>query len=250
MNVPADNAPAVDVAQYRLLALKLARRFHAPWLDPEDLEQEAFAALCIAAETFDPSRSKFITWATYTVTNHLRAAVADNVRSSRFGSVSQHRCVMSRLRKALDRGEVTPETARQFLLSGWGGWGESLTDEQARRACDFALHPEARLDAPTRQTNAADPVRLLVETLTDEEAVPDASHAALMVAWSRILETLPMNGRERELRDRRLLADEPELFADIGARWGVTKQRVQQIEGGRIERIRDAAVAAGLREAA
>jgi RNA polymerase sigma-32 factor len=71
-----------------------------------------------------------------------------------------------------------------------------------------------------------------------------------MAAWETLLEAIPMDDREREILDRRLLSEVPDTLQEIGDRWGVTRERIRQIEAGLIARLREAAVTAGLKEAA
>ena len=89
----------------------------------------------------------------------------------------------------------------------------------------------------------------MVETIADEAHEEDTEHAALMAAWSAVLESVPTDDRERDILDKRLLTDSPDTLQEIGDRWGITRERVRQIEERLIRRLRDAAIAAGLKAA-
>lgn len=67
--------------KHRPLALMLARDYHLPGSDADDVRQEALIALWEAARTHDPARSSFPYWARTVIRRHL----ADCVRVATSG---------------------------------------------------------------------------------------------------------------------------------------------------------------------
>lgn len=63
-------APALWT-KHRPLALMLARDYHLPGSDADDVRQEALIALWEAARTHDPERSSFPNWARTVIRRHL-----------------------------------------------------------------------------------------------------------------------------------------------------------------------------------
>lgn len=61
--------------KHRPLALMLARDYHLPGSDHDDVRQEAMIALWEAARTHDPKRSNFPTWARLVINRHLTDCV-------------------------------------------------------------------------------------------------------------------------------------------------------------------------------
>lgn len=242
----------VDPMEYLALARWVARRFKCPHLDAEDIEQEAFAALCTAARNYDASKGAFSSWAATVMRWQLRGAVTDNARTGRFGSRAKHRALLQGIRRwTMVAPDVTPETMRDRMLGSCGRWTEEdTTDDEVARAFDFVMRPEIRLDRETsRGGDSPGSLTPLVEMIPDDAHEEDTEHAALMAAWSVIVERVPTNDREREVLDRRLLTDSPDTLQEIGDRWGVTRERVRQIEAVLVRRLREAAVAAGLKAA-
>lgn len=74
------SAPALWT-KHRPLALMLARDYHLPGSDQDDVRQEALIALWEAARTHDPGRSSFPNWARVVIRRHL----ADCVRTATRG---------------------------------------------------------------------------------------------------------------------------------------------------------------------
>ena len=244
----------VDPLKHRGLAAHVAAKFHCVNLDERDLRQEAFAALCVACRTYEEGHdTAFSTWATRCIHDHLVGAVLDNARTGQFGRFSQHRFVASRVNRLLHQNpDATAEEVLALMVgSSWGGWGSSKTTlEDARGAMLFVQTHEIRLDRNVEDGSALFSRETpLIETIPDEAHEDDTEHAAVMAAWETLLEAMPMDDREREILDRRLLSEVPDTLQEIGDRWGVTRERIRQIEAGLIARLREAAVAAGLKAA-
>lgn len=242
----------IDPVAHLGIAHSAARRFRCGNLEHGDLVQEALMVLCVAARSYDATRGKFSTWAYTLIECHLTEVTADFYRTGRFGSKEQHRAVVCRLRKAVRDGEVTDaESARSCLIGGWGSWtGAGTTEDHARRALELIESGERRFDAEVHGGEAPSERLSLLDITPDTEHAEDTERAVVMAAWGRVLDALPANDREREVLDRRLLSDDPATLKEIGDGWGVTRERVRQIEAGVLRRLHDAAVAAGLREAA
>jgi RNA polymerase sporulation-specific sigma factor len=62
------------------LAKKLARKFHAPGMDADDLEQEAMIALIRTVDAYDPDKGRFSTLAYPAITNYLATVVCRTKR--------------------------------------------------------------------------------------------------------------------------------------------------------------------------
>lgn len=245
---------AVDPMAHEKLASMFARRFRCANLDHEDLRQEAMTALCAAARNHNLVKCAFTTWAAHIIEGHLKVAVVMNRRSGMFGHRNQHATVIYKLHRFLTtHPDATIADARVVLLGvKWSGWTPgNATDDAVARAMIFATELEWRLDRETHHGDAYAPsaVSTLVDAIVDEAHERDTEDAALMSEWRALLERVPENDRERELIACRLATDAPDTLKEIGDRWGLSRERVRQIEEKLIGRLHAAAVAAGLRDA-
>ncbi len=106
---------------------------------------------------------------------------------------------------------------------------------------------EAHLSGPDRSLNATvgqDETDELQDFLVDQEPTPEENTARLRdhrtrAEWLRqaLGELTP---REREVISRRFLTEDRTTLADIGRTYGVTKERIRQIEGKALAKLRDA----------
>jgi RNA polymerase sigma-32 factor len=98
---------------------------------------------------------------------------------------------------------------------------------------------EVSADAPVRQDGETRVIDLLPhESATAEEAVADSEFYGLMKVkldeFGRSLE-----GRDREIFTERLIAEDPVTLVELGERYGISRERVRQIEERLKKRLRE-----------
>lgn len=211
--------------------MRIAMEYRRWGLPIEDLIQEGNVGLLKAVERFDPSHGVRLTaYAQYWIRAEIREYVVRHYRVVRLGSTKGERRALRLYRKTREeRPEVLAE------MSG-------LSAERVARLLPLMSQGDARLAPSDDGTNP-------MERLTDGEPVADE---VLMSAEARVMlrgavdEALAaLSAREQDIVRRRLLAEDPETLAELGASWGVSRERVRQIEEGAKTRMR-----AGLAEAA
>jgi RNA polymerase sigma-32 factor len=237
----------VNPMEHYGLAVKIARSSPCPpHLTRDDLVQEALAMLCAAARTYDPSHgATFSTWAGSLIRNHLSGVYA---LYRRVGSVGgRNRQYLSRsLRKYMKGVEPSFDPAvLRPLLSENRHWANA-TDHDCGVVAEVMLHDDLSLDETWDHRDGEDSPSAkvpLVEKVPDDTSglpyrdMEEGSDATAVVrkalAW--------MTVREREICHRRVLDPEggPTL-EELGVEWGVTRQRVQQIEAGTLEKMKRA----------
>jgi RNA polymerase sigma factor (sigma-70 family) len=208
-----------------------------------DRVQEVMIVICDAARSYDADKGTFATWASFLATQHMRDVLSLSARTGRYGGVEKHRSIVRALRCRMIR-PTTPAEARETLL-GTGHWAKNkMSGYDVACAMELAERHEARLDevvcdhdgdmVPMGHTIEAEPV--------------DPDEALTMAEWQRVIASVELDPREREIMERRLLSDEPETLREVGDRFSVCSERVRQIERDLLRRIRRAAVAAELLE--
>ena len=211
------------------LVVKLALEFQSHWLNNlQDLIQEGNMGLMQALRKFDPSRGvKFSYYASYWIKAYILKYIMDNWRLVKVGTTQTQRKLFFNLKKEQER------LIREGKEPGLELVAERLgVPEGAVREMDLRLNygREVSLDAPVGTDSAQTQVSLLPSQ--DEGAdnfLADAQIRELVAdKLERFRETL--TDRELTILDKRLLSDDPVTLQEVGELYGITRERVRQLE--------------------
>jgi RNA polymerase sigma-32 factor len=226
------------VASNLRLVVKLAHEYHRNPMSLLDLIQEGNIGLMQAVKKFDPERGvKLASYAAWWIRAYILRYIMDNWKMVKLGTTEAQRKLFFKLRQEQDRLrsqglEVTPKLLAERL---------NVTEQDVVEMDQRLGHDELSLDAPVpgsedeRQTRAD---RLLPTGAPGaDEALGNAElRKVFREKLSEFAEGL--NEKERYIFEKRLTSDEPMTLQDIGAHYGVSRERARQIEAGLIERMR------------
>lgn len=229
---------------YMRLVVAMASRFRHYGLPLSDLVQEGNVGLMQAAMRFEPDREvRFSTYASWWIRSAMQDFVLRNWSIVRTGTTSAQKALFFNLRR---------------LRARIGDLGDAVMSAEATSKVAKALRvPEhdvqsmaARLYAPDRSLNAP---------LTDEgdgewqDLLPDTAagpEADVMESHDNIARAELVHDAMSELSDReqmiireRKLEEEAVTLEALGERLGISKERVRQIEGNALEKLRRALIA-------
>jgi RNA polymerase sigma-32 factor len=221
-----DAARRLVVANLRFV-VKIAFEYRTYGARLLDLIQEGNVGLLVAVERFDPDRGVRLT--TYAVW-WIRAFIQEYIRRSwslvRFGTTRAEQRCFYRLRRERQRLERDGQQAEPEALAAALGVSpqEIVAIEVRITRRDMSLDDPAYAD--TEETRG--------ERLADDRPGPEASVAADEIARHsrlRIRQALArLDPRERLIIERRYLHPAAATLKELGERFGISRERVRQLE--------------------
>jgi RNA polymerase primary sigma factor len=213
------------------LVVKVATDFNGLGVDLADLIAEGNIGLMTAAERFDPDRgAKFSTYAVLWIKQKIRRALSNQARTIRLPiHVVAESSELQRAERSL-ADELEREATVEELAAEMG--------MPAKKVARLRSLPSASvsLDATPFDNDLT-----LSEIIADESAAaPDDDLAQLWVE-EQIESVMPaLNERERTIIERRFGLDgsEPALLAELGEAFGVTRERVRQVQNAGLAKLK------------
>jgi RNA polymerase sigma-32 factor len=226
------------VTSHLRLVAKIAMGYRGYGLPVSEIVAEGNVGLMQAVKRFEPDRGfRLATYAMW----WIRAAIQEYILRSwslvKMGTTAAQKKLFFNLRKAktkinaIEEGDLTPEhtkeIARKLAVS------ETEVTNMNRRLSG----PDSSLNAPLRSESESEWQDWLAdETLDQETRMAEAEelgerHDLLSAALGELTE------RERDIIQARRLRDEPETLEELSQKYGVSRERVRQIEVRAFEKL-------------
>jgi RNA polymerase primary sigma factor len=215
------------------LAVWIAKRYRRYGLPLADLIQEGIIGLLRAIDRFDPSRGiKFSTYAVWWIRQAITRAIAD-----------QHRLIRLPVHLQETIRKIT-RTAIEFEYSH----GREATDDEVAVLLEMETPHVARLRniAATSFVSLDDPLdhadTVLTGSLIADRGAPDLGEVIIQNDMKRVADTL-LNTLDRKeaviIRLRFGLCGSPDhTLEEVGLLYGVTRERIRQIEKRALDKLR------------
>jgi RNA polymerase sigma-32 factor len=212
------------------LVVKIAMGFQRYWIQNlMDLIQEGNIGLTKAAKKFDPYRGyKFSYYASFWIKAYIMKFIMDNWKLLKIGTTQPQRKLFFNLRKEKERLEALGIEASPKLLSDRLDVKEAEIIEMDQRLNSS----EISLDSPLKEDSKGSHKSFLPSNdlpVDDQIAGHEARaifHDKLMLFKGRL------KGKEAVIFEKRLLAEDPMTLKAIGDKFGISRERVRQIQSG------------------
>jgi RNA polymerase sigma-32 factor len=236
----ADALHEIIEAHIRLV-VRIASKFKGYGLPIGDLIQEGNRGLLEAANRFDPDRNvRYSTYATWWILAAMQEYIVRNSSIVRIGTTPAQKSLFFNLRKL--RAKLTDNLAARMTEEE-----RELIASELRVPLAAVERMESHFSRPDQSLNATvgeSDSNEFVDLLSDDSPTPEAIIGDLIDSETRakwIADAMEhLTQREREVITRRFLKDDKITLAEIGETFGVTKERIRQIEGKALSKLREA----------
>lgn len=211
------------------LVVKIAMDYRRAWANTLDLIQEGNVGLMEAVQRYDPYLGvKLSTYAVYWIRAYILKYILDNMRSVRMGTTRAERKLFFRLNKEkrqLEREgyEVEPKLLAERL---------DVTEDDVVNMEARLARPDTSMDAPLWRDDR-DGATFGDNVVTPgDSAEQNVGNAQMQSVFRERVEEFAqgLSPRDARILRERLLADEPLTLAELGEHFGVSRERVRQLE--------------------
>ena len=218
------------------LVVKIAMEFQRVWMQNLlDLIQEGNIGLMQAVRKFDPYKGvRFSYYASFWIKAYILKFIMDNWRLVKIGTTQAQRKLFFRLKKEKQKLISEGFDPKPKLLSERLGVTEQEVTDMDQRLDGW----EVSLDAPIKDDSEDERIAFVATpgVSMDRQVAKKQMEAILHEKLAVIKNEL--NDRELDILENRLFSDTPATLQDIGKRYGISRERVRQIESNMIKKMK------------
>jgi len=229
------------VTSHLRLVAKIAMGYRGYGLPISEVVSEGNVGLMQAVKRFEPEKGfRLATYAMWWIKAAIQEYILRSWSLVKMGTTANQKKLFFNLRKAksqisaLDEGDLRPDQVKQIAVK-LGVNEQDVVDMNRRLGGDASLNAPLREDEGSSEWQdwLVDDSDSQESRLVENEELDNRRQAlsgALMV----------LNDRERRIFEARRLADDPLTLEELSSEFGVSRERVRQIEVRAFEKVQDA----------
>lgn len=225
------------VTSHLRLVVKIAMDFQRRWMQNVlDLIQEGNVGLMRAVQKFDPEKGiKFSYYAAFWIKAYILKFIMDNWRMVKIGTTQTQRKLFYNLNKERQRLQALGFDPTTAALSERLGVPVADIEEMEQRLSkgDMSLDITMGDDSTATRLDFLPALGPGVE-----ETLADTEIARLLQKHLDGIRPL-LTDKELVILEKRLLTDSPVTLREIGEQYGITRERVRQIEARLLQKLRE-----------
>ena len=218
------------------LVVKIAMDFQKHWMQNfMDLIQEGNIGLVQASKKFQPYRGvKFSYYAAFWIRAYILKFIMDNWRLVKIGTTQAQRKLFFSLNKERKLLESEGFAAEPKLLAQRLNVTEKDIVEMGQRmdSCDVSLESPIHFDSAEQRKNSIPANRPGIECMVAGKEMKQKLTELLDILKDKL------NDKQKMILHKRLLTDEPLTLQNIADNFDISRERVRQIEGTLLEKMK------------
>jgi len=219
------------------LVVKIALDYRRLWMQNlMDLIQEGNIGLIKAVKKFDPDKNvKFSYYASFWIKAYIIKHLMDNFRLVKIGTTQGQRKLFFRLKKEKQKLRDMGFEPKPELISTRLGVSEKEVIEMDQRinARDISLDKPLTEDSETARIEFIKTPAEPIEEKISKKEINVILHQGIAEFRKE------MKKRELDIFDQRIFAENPKTLAEIGKQYGISRERVRQIQKNIIAKMKD-----------
>ncbi|HKG72739.1 MAG TPA: RNA polymerase sigma factor RpoH [Aestuariivirgaceae bacterium] len=232
------------VTSHLRLVAKIAMGYRGYGLPIGEVISEGNVGLMQAVKRFEPDKGfRLATYAMWWIKASIQEFILRSWSLVKMGTTASQKKLFFNLRKvkgqiqALEEGDLRPEQVAE-IARRLGVPSEDVVSMNRRLSGDASLNAPVRIDAEGEWQD------WLVDETDDQEQVLAQGEEASM-RHDMLTEAIEkLNDRERRVFEARRLRDDPVTLEDLSQEFGVSRERIRQIEVRAFEKVQKTVKAA------
>jgi RNA polymerase sigma-32 factor len=229
------------VTSHLRLVAKIAMGYRGYGLPISEVISEGNVGLMQAVKRFEPEKGfRLATYAMWWIKASIQEYILRSWSLVKMGTTANQKKLFFNLRKAkskisaLNEGDLRPDQVK-IIAKRLGVTEQDVVDMNRRLGGDASLNAPIRDDGDSGEWQdwLADDSESQESVLAEHEEL-DNRRKALSAALG------VLNERERRIFEARRLADDPVTLEELAAEFGVSRERVRQIEVRAFEKVQKA----------